>query len=186
MPFRRLFTLHLVALCVAATAPAARALEEGAPDPVAEDPAAEDSGAILAIEPTVDAIEDTINGLSHPVTDAQLMAVLTAIGKLRDEKEQERLRQALTDRGHALSQAAATAGPEPTLNPESSDSEFRAKISALQLGPQATVEDLRARDEVVSAIVGVSDPTRREALLKELETRERQAETLVEPAKASQ
>jgi len=162
---RHRFTVHLVAMCVVMAAHSVFAADQVLP----------------AIEPNTQAIEAVIAGLSHPVADEQVVAILTAIGQLPDLKEQERLRQALNDKGHELAQDAATAPGQPTLNPESSDDEFRARISSLQLSANATVADLRARDEVVSAIVGVSDPTRREELLKALEQRERQAETLVEP-----
>lgn len=176
MPARHRFTLHLVAMCVAAIAQTAFAA-----DPAPLDPAPEDAAAQPVIEPNTQAIEAVIAGLSRPVADEQVVAILTAIGQLPDPKEQERLRQTLNDKGHELLQDAATSSGQPTLNPESSDHEFRARIDALQLSADATAADFRARDEVVSAIVGVSDPTRREELLKALEARERQAETLVEP-----
>jgi len=50
------------------------------------------------------------------------------------------------------------------------------KIESLNLGPSATIDDLRARDQLVSKIAGIRDPIQRDELLTRLEERERRVE----------
>ncbi len=69
----------------------------------------------------------------------------------------------------------------PALNTSSlagtaSLSDLQDRIETLNLGPAATVEDLRTRDQIVTDLAGLDDPVVREQLLRQLEQREHEAD----------
>jgi len=147
-----------------------------------------ESGAAAVPLETPGEIEAAIMDLAAPLDEALVSRAIEGIRTLEDAQEQARLQQALNDRVAEL----AGVTPEPTTTPsvtaESSDEELLKHIAALTLGRDATAAELRERDDVVSAIVGIEDPIRREAMLEALERRERDAETVVfgRPAEAAQ
>ena len=51
----------------------------------------------------------------------------------------------------------------------------------LNLGPNATADDLRTRDQLISEIAGVHDPLMRDKLLARLEEKEREWQEMVKP-----
>ncbi len=131
-------------------------------------------------------LEAAIHALGEPLDHDRLSHIFFTLGQLEDDAERERLQQLLHTRLQTLAPVSATAqGPavEPTADFQVRSGgednavtveELQVRIDALMLGPEAAVEDLRARDAVVSAIAGLSDPVQREALLRHLEAREAQ------------
>ena len=141
-------------------------------------------------------LEATIHDLKHPIDHEQLTKLFFDLGRVTDPGEQQRLQQLLDERMRELItppptplEKAAESSPkekepqgerEPAIfGAESPDDEFQQRLNALNLGSDATADDLRKRDELVSAIIGVRDPARRERYLLQLEQLERNAETAV-------
>ena len=136
-------------------------------------------------------IEAEIAQLHQPIDQERLSKIFLDVGRLADPQDQQRLQQMLVEQVQVLMEGAAPAEAPaapgapvqmpPDHEPGLSDEELSMRIDALNLGPTATADDLRARDEVVSAIAGVTDPIRREELLKRLDARERDADTAASP-----
>lgn len=137
-------------------------------------------------------LEATIRDLKHPIDHERLTRLFVDLGRVADPAEQQRLQQLLDERMRELitppptsPEEAASSPPEEkphepaTFGSESADDEFQQRLKALHLGPDATADDLRQRDELISAIIGIRDPARRERYLLELEQLERNAETAV-------
>ena len=132
-------------------------------------------------------LEGAIEALSPPIDSERLTQILDGLSGLTDPAEQQRLQQLLDTR---LQQAMETAPPEqvmappattaaPTTEPPLSDDELNLRLQSLKLGPDATADDLRARDVVVAAIIALPDPIKRDQFFQQLEERERQAQTAV-------
>lgn len=141
---------------------------------------------------SVTEIEDMIESLEDPMDTEQMSHLFNAIARQEDNTTRGQLFQKLDARTTALLQHAAgrlavpaeqaeaelpseTAGwpqSQEAMDPDM----LRFEIETLHIGPQATVEDLRRRDEVVGKIARVSDPNQRYTLLGLLEARERSAE----------
>ena len=141
-------------------------------------------------------LEATIRDLKHPIDHEQLTKLFFDLGRVTDPGEQQRLQQLLDERMRELitpppmlpEETAAFLPKEgehqgerepATFGAESPDDEFQQRLNALNLGSDATADDLRKRDDLVSAIIGVRDPARRERYLLQLEQLERNAETAV-------
>lgn len=132
-------------------------------------------------------LETVIDGLNQPVDQEQLSKIFFELGRLEDPNEQARLQQLLDARMQELFQTeqnlsvpdagAMMTFPSDGVSAEPSVDELRMRMHTLTLGPAATAEDLRVRDDLVAAIAGLADPITRDELLHELEERERQAET---------
>jgi len=103
-------------------------------------------------------VEGSIRELNGLVNHEELGTVIFDLARLEDLNEQERLHQVLDERIYVDS--------------------LRTEIIALQLGPDATVEDLRKRDELFNKIATVRDPDLRYELLGLLEENERLAQDL--------
>ena len=140
-------------------------------------------------------LEATIRDLKHPIDHEQLTKLFFDLGRVTDLAEQQRLQQLLDGRMRELITPPPTP-PEETASSvkegspagesgqavfgsESPHDEFQQRLKALNLGPDASADDLRKRDELVSAIIGIRDPARRERYLLQLEQLERNAETAV-------
>ena len=126
-------------------------------------------------------IETAIQDLQEPIDYEQVNAISLHLMRIESAEERARLEALLDQRLRALmhiaepsdaleapaSEEHVAAGPQgPTLE------ELKVRIATLTLGPDATVDDLRARDELVASIAAIRDPIQREELLKELEETE--------------
>ena len=135
-------------------------------------------------------IEEAIKALAQPIDDGQLGRILNSIARTEDPQEQERLQRLLDERiGTLMSQPSVASETttqqsqvfEPNNNQaqQVSDEELTMRIQSLKLGPDATIDDLRSGDEIVTTIAGIKDPIKREQFLQQLEERERAAETAI-------
>ena len=154
------------------------------PSGIAQDPALSPPASPIDIEAT-------IQGLRQPIDNEQLSQILFELGRLEDPQDQQRLQQMLDQRVQVLmATPAPTAQPAvaypgtPSQPPQGlvnsdavPDEDLLMRIEMLNLGPDASADDLRARDEVVSAIIGIADPIRRDRLLNRLGERERETDT---------
>ena len=136
------------------------------------------------------AIEAAIHALKPPIESERLTQILDGLSGLTDSAEQQRLQQLLDAQ---MQEVMEVAPPEGVIAPPStatdssvpppaqllSDDEIGLRIQTLKLGPEATADDLRARDEVVTAIVALRDPVKRDRFFQLLEERERQTQTAV-------
>ena len=120
-------------------------------------------------------LEAEILALSHGVEANTLNQIFAALARLERPDERAYLQQLLDAQLATLNGIPRPSGQEDLL----------LQIEALHLGPQATAEDLRARDQVVSAIAHITDPIRRNHLLKRLEEREHEAETQADQSSAA-
>ncbi len=123
-------------------------------------------------------IETAIGRLDGSNYTDLLGPLLQELGQVEDPPEQERLRGLLQERMDTL-----VPSEPPPPDPAAIHEELGARIGRLQLGPDATADDLRARDALVAEIAGLRDPIQREQLLQQLDSRERQSaqQDLVEP-----
>ncbi len=138
-------------------------------------------------------IETAIQKLNDPIDQDQLNKIFLDLARLEDEKERDRLQKMLDERMQELmkfpmastAQSAADREPVPnmrahtqavTVPNDPSHDELLVKIDTLNLRPDATANDLRARDQLVSQIAGIRDPMMREELLTKLEQRERESQ----------
>ncbi len=136
-------------------------------------------------------IEMAIHALAQPIDQERLRQIFSQLGQIADPQEQGRLRELLDHRMQELpmdQERAAESPPaistEPQANfndeitPDRIEEDLRMRIETLMVGPTATTDDIRARDELVATIADFPDPIKRDELLKRLEERERQAEEL--------
>lgn len=154
--------------------------------------------AVDAAAPEAQEIEQAIAGLTAADTASNRPFELAdRIARLNDPAAQERLQGLLNERMGALfSDQAQEAPPEtvgepstPVIPPEAqlgaevmlSSGDIASAIEQLLLGPTATADDLRLRDDVVGRIAQVQNPDERQALLDRLAERERLAEEAPEP-----
>lgn len=132
-------------------------------------------------------LEAAIRTLTE-ASDEQLGKIVFDLTRLEDLSEQQRLQQLLEERLQEFTKTSEVSpdqseneqGPPEAHAPpwvrRAPHDDLSMRIETLNLGPQATVEDLRARDEIVSAIAGISDPIQRDQLLKRLDEREQGAQ----------
>lgn len=137
-------------------------------------------------------LEAAIHQLKEPVDQELLGKIFSSLGRLENTKEQQRLQQLFDERMQELmkipepplelSQNAGTPTGTSARPPkqEITDEELRIRIETLTLGPKATAEDLRTRDEVIATIANVRDPVARDKLLGRFEEREREGERVTE------
>lgn len=133
-------------------------------------------------------LEAAIRQLNEPMDQEQFSELILALASLEDPNEMERLQRLLDERIARLSKppterTATPAGEQGAASQEAVEQAvevdlLRLEIATLRLGPDATVDDLRKRDEVVVTIAGISDPDVRYELLQLLEDRERSADTV--------
>ena len=135
-------------------------------------------------------LETAIRSLTEPVDPNRLDELFSNLSRVEDPQEQERLEQLLDEKLQQLSDASVPTVGAPVADAGNSPSpagqpledwtveELRARIQSLDLSPDSTVEDLRARDEVVFTIAGIADPLIRDELLKELDAMEHDAQEL--------
>ncbi len=146
----------------------------------AEAPAAEPSQPPVATTDTPLSdpvgIEQAIAQIVPPVDQKQVDHLAATIKALEDPAEQQRLQQVLDAR---LSKVAHW------LTPDAPDAVITQRVEALNLGDEPTTADLDARDEVLSTIERIEDPSRRERFVDQLRKRERDAGTLIEAPKSS-
>jgi hypothetical protein len=140
----------------------------------------------LTTHPGITEIERAIMELAEPIDAEKISWIQSAIFQ-QEPEEQERLRQALDSRldeffknnieardiGTTNESINITQTQELPSQDVLSYEELRSQINNLNLGPTATVEDLRRRDSIVAAIAHISDPRIRYDLLRYLETKER-------------
>jgi len=126
-------------------------------------------------------VEAAIRGLHEPIDPEQLSPIVSHLARIEDPHEQQRLQQLLDDQIAHFANLPETSGDmrqEPDVLTGIDPERLRLEIELLQLGPRATVDDLRKRDEVLSSIAGIPDPDVRYELLRILEDHERLAEEL--------
>lgn len=135
--------------------------------------------------PSTSEIEDAIHALREPFDYGQLNKVSFDLARIEDATERERLQKILDERVRELMKIPEV--PEPAkdvkdllggaeaANDVALQTELPAQIDMLHLGPQATADELRARDELVLKIAQVRDPVKRDELLERLENREHDA-----------
>ena len=129
-------------------------------------------------------VKNMISGLGQSVPVQQIGVIEHVIGLLPLE-EQASLKQALDDKlqdissGAQLPKAADEISNHDAGQVIGEDSAYSlpedivAQIKSINLGPSATVDDLRARDNIVAAISGIQDPNLRYELLEFLSSKER-------------
>jgi len=119
-------------------------------------------------------ISSAISELRQPL-DGNLMSwILDAISQQSDPEQREKLNGMLEVRMKELLVGEA---PLNELGGRLADGEaIRFEIEALRLGPDATAEDLRKRDEVLMRIAKIQDPQVRYDLLELLAEQERAAQ----------
>lgn len=156
--------------CVAAT-------EEPVPISDEEEVASSEDAMPEELMPSTASIETLIQQVQSPLETEKVSDITFAIQELDDEEAQARLEQVLNERltqlGGAPVPSRTSTIPAPEL--ESSSGDLQTRIEMLNLGPAATVEDLRARDQVVADIAGLNDPLQREQLLQQLQQHEQDA-----------
>ena len=136
-------------------------------------------------------LEQAIRELRAPIDQDRLSEIFFGLGHLEDPQEQQRLQELLDQQLQPLTEVPAPE-PEATTAPAASlptsadltadvsDEELLMRIETLNLGPNATADDLRARDRLVSTIAGIRDPIVRDQLLARLEEKEREWQAVVE------
>ena len=130
-------------------------------------------------------VEAAIKQLSQPINQEQVNQIFLDLVRLEDFSERDRLQKMLDGRMQELMKFPP---PPPdqsfpkavAVADDPSHDELLVRIETLHLGPDATADDLRARDQLVSKIAGIHDPIMREELLARLEEREREAEEMIE------
>jgi hypothetical protein len=136
--------------------------------------------SVIKNKPTVNEIETAIAEISAPIDGEKISWIQNAIMD-QDLKEKERLRKALDkrlDEVFALkeqnfeSMSFAKLEEKTSAPREVSAQGLHGEIDGLNLSKDATVEDLRKRDELVGIIANVDDPTLRYELLQHLKTKE--------------
>ena len=133
-------------------------------------------------------LEAAIRALTG-TSDEQLSTLLAELSELEDAQERQRLQRLLEDHLQEVAQAPSgvwqpspekqigdTRTPWPLAAQGPASDELSMYIEMLNLGADATVGELRARDQIVAAIAGVRDPLKRDGLLRRLEEREREAQ----------
>ncbi len=119
------------------------------------------------------------------VNDEQFGKILFDLQRLADLKEQQRLQHLLEQRIKDLqpreqisnmSPDDASAAQTIPGRPPLTDEVLSMRIETLNLRPDATADDLRVRDQLISEIAGIRDPILRDKLLAKLEERERQSQ----------
>jgi hypothetical protein len=121
------------------------------------------------------ALEEAIRQLGETDYPSQLGSLVPALQRIEDPAERDRLQQLFEQRLQMLLQRDQAAQAGSSAAGELTVFGLLPYVEGLTLGPQATVNDLRARDELVAKISQVPDPVAREQLLKRLEERELQA-----------
>lgn len=144
-------------------------------------------------------IETAIQRLSEPIDQEQMNKIFFDLARLENAGERSRLQEMLEKRMQGLMEIPApstsqssiddAASPKKThststpravaVDHDPSQNELLVRIDTLNLGPDATADDLRVRDRLVSKIAGIRDPIMRDELLTKLEERERQAEEML-------
>lgn len=152
-------------------------------------PATEGSSLIPPASPVE--IEAAIRELSGPNDQERLSKIVFELGGLDDPSEQQRLQKLLNERMQALMELSIPSG-EATGSGNLSPSQFgrgseayheeliMMRFETLNLGPDATADDLRARDQLISEIAGIRDPVMQRELLTKLEEREREQKGVTE------
>lgn len=124
-------------------------------------------------------IEAAIHQLEIPADQERVRAIVAQLARFEDPEAVERLERQLKDRlaQHALEADANASVPHEGIvlsSEEANDPTFlRLSIVTLRLGPDATMEDLRKRDVVISRIAQISDPRQQRELLRLLDKQER-------------
>lgn len=141
--------------------------------------AAQESAVVSSESQDLSSLEDierAITGLVPPAAQGQVERLTTAIAALNDATQQQRLQQLLKER---LDKIAAW------ITPEASDEAIQQRLDALPLGTPPTDKTQDARDELLSAIMGITDGERRDGFIDKLKERERAAGTLIEAPTSS-
>ena len=148
------------------------------------------AGPSLVDPASPEEVEAAIQRLSVPIDQEQMNKILFGLARVEDAKERDRLQKMLDEQMQELIKFPApstapsvnqTSHQQVRPNPrivatadEPSHGELLVRIDTLNLGPNAAVDDLRARDQLVSQIAGIRDPIMRDELLTRLEEKERQ------------
>jgi len=145
---------------------------------------ADDGTVSLGEKPSEEEIERAIAQLSSYDLD-RVSWIQNAISQQVPER-QSQLRKSLdakinnffkfkNNSFEAVSSQTESAATQPQESP--SPEELKNKIDSLNLGPKATVEDIRQRDELLALIVNIADPDIRYELLQYLEKKENTGST---------
>lgn len=146
---------------------------------------------------TQDKIQEMIEGLSVGIGSEDLTSIYEAISEVPDASTRQDLRAALHAKLDELfdptrRSSEVIAGDESVVTPPlpEGDEPFRkalemqatrvrlqSQIETLELGPQASTDTIRLRDDLVAEISQLSNPDLRNELLQLLEERERTADT---------
>lgn len=134
--------------------------------------------------PSITQIESAIVNLNSTSNSDAITWIEGAISK-QAPKEQEHLNRALEIRLKQLEafeeanqpESGSVERPESSQDTISEDLSFEGiqeQIDNLNLGPEATVEDIRKRDKVIAGITNLKNPDQRKELLDYLEAREKE------------
>ena len=138
-------------------------------------------------------VESMIFGLSGPADQERMGRIYAELANVQDPARQQQLQQLLDQRLQSFSAIAEPPMPSPDMMmppggmPQGRgprgypgsiavQEDLAAQVETVVVGPQASVDDLRAVDRLVQAIARLEDPVQREELLNRLEQRERDAE----------
>jgi len=131
-------------------------------------------------------ISGMISGLFANLSIDYLTSIYNEIRNISDASAKSELKQELHQKLDEIFGVASIAQDADALNVESkpsteslealsSETKYMAiklQIEALQLGPGASTEIIRSRDELAAEINNIADPDKREELLQLLETKE--------------
>lgn len=147
-----------------------------AEEPLLMDPLMNGPGPMVAI-----AAE--IQNLSVPLDNRKIEQIATIIS-MRSPEEQRMLFPMLDEKVMQLQQAESQANPQAytgyaaqsiVSQPEPTFDEIVMRIDSLNLGADATVDELRQRDDIVAMISGIKDPNIRYDLITHLEKKEKES-----------
>ena len=131
-------------------------------------------------KPDIAEIERAIAELAAPVDAEKMSLIQQAIVKQRPE-ERKRLNKVLDTRMAGLyelpaeSSSASSADEPNDISPAQegpSPEDIRMQIDGLNLGQNATVEDLIMRDKLIAEIAGIQDPIIQYELIEYLQAKE--------------
>jgi hypothetical protein len=129
--------------------------------------------ALAGPTPSLNELEVEIHGLRAPIDQNQVGLLFYHVSRIENAQERERLLAVLNGRMNELMAVPSSLGKEPT------DEELLERIKSINLSETASAEEVRAKDELIAAIMAIPDAERRERLLKELEWRELGEKTAV-------
>ena len=124
--------------------------------------------------PSAQEVTQSIAAWADPTDLSRRDVLFTAVLAHPDPKEQRHLLRAFQQQQRTL-----TPPSQPAAFSAADLNALRWQVKFLPVGPEATVEDVQERDDVVAQIANVPDPDLRQQLLDRLREREQPAEEAI-------